>query len=382
MDSLNIRPLDPTPEHPYPRFYLDVRIRRAGGGENRVRETLKTGSYAKAKARYLEIQAQLRNGSRETVAVPPGTFGDVLERYRLRRGEILGGQLTTFQTLAKDLGQTPLGALEGAFERYASVIRNTVSPRTGRRYSNATVNRLRSMATAAINLAIDLRILERNPLTRAVWPKAKELSRDRILSADETMRLLNVIDREAPHLGPLARFSLAVPARKGELVNARREWLDEIAGVIRVPGKAGKGGRGSVKPIPPDLLPYFRSLPSETPFLFFRRHGGRYHPLGDFKRSWHRCLALAGIGDFRFHDLRHVACTNLLAAGSNLKAVQMVGGWADSKMVDKYHSFSGISLRDGIRFPIGTEGSRVRSAYTSGEEIEKGVEYRENKAVS
>lgn len=380
MDALNIKRLDHTPEHPYVRFFLDVRV-RVGGKPRRMRETLRGGSWQQARTRYFELQTMLRSGKREAAATP-GTFGDVLERYRNSRGEIPRSQRPTFETLVRDLGPVDLRVLESALESYGTLIRKTVSPKSGKRYSSATVNRLRSMATAALNLAVDLRILEKNPLTRAVWPKLREAPRDRILSPLEIQNLLNVIDREAPHLGPLVRFSLAMPARKAELVGARREWLDLVNGVIRIPGKAAKGGRGSTKPISPDLWNYFATLPADCPWLFYRKVGDEYHPLGDFKRSWGRCLKLAGIPDFRFHDLRHVSCTQLLAAGSTLKAVQDVGGWTSSKMVDRYHSFLGQNLRDSIKFPTGKESTWVHPGYASKDEAEKGGEIEAERAVS
>jgi integrase len=350
MDDLNIKRLEPDSEHPYVRYYLDVRV-RVGGRPCRIRETMR-GSQAQAKTRYLELQAHLRNGSREVVA-PPGTFGELLERYKQNRGgEIPRKQRPTFDTLVRDLGRVDLRALPGALDDYAVILRTTVSQR-GKRLSNASINRLRSMARAALNLAVELRDLEENPLLRSTWKALKEPPRDRILTDLEVLHLLNVVDQEAPHLSPLVRFSLAMPARKGELVNARREWLDLMGGVIRVPGRAAKGGRGSVKPIPPDLVPYFRSLPSDCPWLFYRVENGQYKPLGDFKRSWRRCLALAGLPDFRFHDLRHCATTSLVASGSNLAAVQIAAGWSDLKMVTRYNSAAGQNVREGIRFPAG-----------------------------
>lgn len=36
-----------------------------------------------------------------------------------------------------------------------------------------------------------------------------------------------------------------------------------------------KNEDGAWKPIPPDMVSYFRALPPETPFLFFRVVGGR-----------------------------------------------------------------------------------------------------------
>lgn len=375
MDALNITKLDPTPEHPYTRYFLDVRV-RVGGKPKRKRETLR-GSYGQAKARYFELQALLRAGGRES-SQPPGTFGEILDRYAQNRGTLPASQRTLFENLKRDLGAVPLRDLEDALARYSALLRSTVS-RRGARFSAATINRHRGMAAAALNLAVATRILDRSPLHAGNWPKAREIARDRFLSPLEVRRLLNVIEQEAPHLGPLVRFALQVPCRRGELVRMTRADLDLFHNAIRVHNGTTKNDEGSWKPIPPDMVEYFRSLPPETPFLFFRRRGGRFLPLGDFKRSWDRCKRLAGIEDFHFHDTRHISATNMIDAGTPERVVMDVAGWKTNMLSTYYKSSSKKALAHVI-FPSG-KASRVHPGYTIEGESKESGEITEKKAV-
>ena len=111
----------------------------------------------------------------------------------------------------------------------------------------------------------------------------------------------------APHLKPAVEFAMLVPIRKSELVNLKKDALDLFNNVIRLRNGTTKNKRGTFIPIPPDMLPYFRSIPSESEYLFYRRVGDRYFSLGDFKKAWQRVKRLAGIEDFHFHDLRHMS---------------------------------------------------------------------------
>jgi len=84
----------------------------------------------------------------------------------------------------------------------------------------------------------------------------------------------------------------------------RREDLDLINNCIRVRNGTTKNDQGIWKPIPNNLISYFRNIPPESEYLFYRyviKHK-EYMPLGDFKTSWKRVRKLAGISDFVFHS--------------------------------------------------------------------------------
>ena len=59
-------------------------------------------------------------------------------------------------------------------------------------------------------------------------------------------------------------------------------------------------------------------------------------PLKNFNRAWWSSCEIAGIENFRFHDLRHTFCSNLILSGSGLKEVKEMIGHRDISTTDRY----------------------------------------------
>jgi integrase len=178
------------------------------------------------------------------------------------------------------------------------------------------------------------------------WGICRVNPRDTVISPADVLRLLQVVDREAPHLSAIVRYAAAVPSRSSELISMRTDHLDVANNRIRLPAAHNKGRIGVWKPIPPEMVDYFRGLPPDTEWLFYRRdHRGRAWPLGCFKRSWNRCLGLAGLaGRVRFHDLRHHSATNLVNNGTPERVVMQVAGWRTNMLRHYYHRTDDASL--------------------------------------
>jgi len=153
--------------------------------------------------------------------------------------------------------------------------------------------------------------------------------RDRMLTEDEKKRLLQVVNAEAPHLYPIVLFSMLVPSRKGELVSLKKCDYDMFNNTIHIPAERTKMKRACIKPVPECLTEYMRNIPAESDWLFYRKDfHGVYHSLGDFKKAFKRCLTLAEIENYRFHDQRRLAYTDLLLAGNAPHTVMQISGHA------------------------------------------------------
>lgn len=336
--------------------------------EDRRRQERFSGNKAQAETRYLEIKGELREERKQA-----RTFGDLLETYRESRGWITGSQASVYKTLTRDLGAVDILELEQALKRYYPLLKSMPSKKTGVRLGAAALNRARTMVAAALNLAVATKVLAESPLNGAVWPKAPEVARDRFLSELEIQRLLNVLELEASHLVPIARFALQVPCRKSELVRMGRGDLDLFHNAIRVHNGTTKNEDGAWKPIPPELIGYFRSLPAECPYLFYRVRAGKYLPLGDFKKSWTRALRLAGIRNFHFHDTRHIAATEMVDAGTPERVVMDVAGWR-TNMLSTYYKSSSKKALGLVRFASGRGNQGATSDVARGNGAENGTE--------
>lgn len=348
------------------KWYLDVRPSK-DGKRLRKRETF-TGTKMQAEERYFEIRAELlneqaRQSSLTLPQTPVRTFGEMMKLYLEKRGKISKYHRYRYERLYEELGEIALDEIGDRFETYLKILRKYPSKRTGRLLSDAAINRQVEIVRAVMNLAVDLEIIERNPITKARFPKYKEMPRDAILSQEQIDRLFDTIQQVAPHLQAIVSFALQVPCRKSELVNMRRSDLDLINNAIRVRNGTTKNDAGCWKPIPPDMVTYFRNLPKESEYLFYRfeKSTGRYLPLGDFKKAWRTCLERSGIDDFHFHDTRHIAATALLDNGTPERIVQEIAGWKTDMLRTYYHRSGKLSL-NLVKF-----SNPVHSGYTSGQ---------------
>lgn len=345
---------------------LDINAKKHGR-EYRKREYF-TGSKRAATERCFEIKRELKARAeveeRSLKSSEIVNFGQALEwYYRVKKDNLVSP--SSFERLKNDLGNVKLSEIGRAFKEYWLCLRRTRSKQTGDFLSNSTVNHYTVMAKAALNMCVKDGLIENNPLRHI--DILKVTPRDIYLSELDRQRLLNVIDREARHLSAIVRFALAVPCRKAELVNLQREDLDLINGAIRVRHENAKGDNGSWKPIPPGwLTEYFHRLPNEADYLFFRYdRQGKCKGLGNFRRAWSRCLRLAGIPDFHFHDTRHIAASDLLNAGNPEQLVCQIAGWKSGNMIRQYYHKDGLRAVQNVVFAgrkVDTPGRLVEAA--------------------
>ncbi len=347
-------------------FYLDVRVRRPEGpGEDRIRETFQ-GSKQEAEARYIQLRKDIKDAQAQRCRFD--TFGDLMRWYAGERPPADKDQ-SIIDILTGDLGAVALPAFPGRFADWRKHVLRNPSKKTGRPFTNGTVNRYTNMVKAAFNLAADQEIIEKSPITKAKFPRLREVPRDTVLPAPTKKGLLNVMAEHAPYLVPITCYALQVPCRKSELVNMGKDDLDLFQNMIRVRNGTTKNDAGIWKPIPPDLIGYFRNIPAACPWLFYRMENGQFVNLGDFKKAWATCLRLAGIADFHFHDTRHMSATDLLNNGTPVRTVMEIAGWKTDMLKNYFHR-DGQAALGLVKF---SPGVRTIGAYTPEKEDEKRV---------
>jgi integrase len=325
------------------KWLLDVRVKK-DGQEIRKRETF-SGTKNQAEERFLDLKREIKGqGASSPSSASIETLGDALRVYAERKIVIPDKEKGRFERLQAELGPVPIRDLSGKLENYLKLARQFPSPKTKRLLSNGSINKLLILIKAALNLAVRMEYLDRNPITNARFPRLKEVPRDKVLGEQEIGRLFDFIKSKAPHLEAIVRFAIQVPCRKSELIHMRREDLDLIHNAIRVRNGTTKNDEGCWKPVPPDMVAYFRAIPPICPWLFYRVEKGQFLPLGDFKKAWAKCKQLAGIKDFRFHDTRHISATNLLDNGTPEQVVMSVAGWKTNMLKTYYHRSGKKSL--------------------------------------
>jgi len=76
-----------------------------------------------------------------------------------------------------------------------------------------------------------------------------------------------------------------------------------------------------------------KRIVTESDFVFTWYNGT---PIKQFYKSWRRVCRIAGLEGFRFHDLRHTYCSNLMLFGADIKDVKEMIGHKDLAMTDRY----------------------------------------------
>lgn len=337
-------------------WLLDIRVFKAGSKEIRKRINF-TGSKDQAKAQFLKVKKQLRDGSTFNSSLTQTqvqSFKDILRIYRENplKGPYSPCQLAKVDQLERLVGEYPLKDFGSRFKSFIDDYRRNPSTLTKKKRKPHAANRFIEIARAAftrwINLLredleerhgeVDESSLPRNPISKTRFPKQEETPRDIDLDDLQKQRLLNRIAQDAPHLSAIVSYALEVPARKSELVNMKREDLDLFNNVIRVRCGTTKNDQGQWKPIPPSMVEYFRTLPADTEYLFFRRdREGKAVPLGDFKRAWKRCLRLEKLSAFTFHSTRHVSATAMIDRGTPEQVVMTIANWK-TNMLSTYYN--------------------------------------------
>jgi integrase len=338
----------------------------------RQKQVTTTGSKEQAKDLHTQLKIELREGkvSAECSLIAtkiPSTFGELLDRYKDGR-QFSKDHERKIERLREALGEVPPNVFPDRFRTYINLY--------GRDKSGSAVNRFIEIARAAYNVAVGLDIIDKNPITKWAFPKRKEVPRDVVLSPEQELELLNVIDQMHPHLGPVIRFALQVPCRRSELVNMTRADLDLLNNSIRVRNGTTKNDRGVWKPIPPNMVGYFRSLPSDCHWLFYRTTGGRrgvpieYHSIGDFKKAWDTVRREAGVPFLRVHDTRHMSATAMVNAGTPTEVVNQVAGWR-TDMLKRYYNRNPQKALDLVRFGGNCENIVKTFGDAEGEKLPK-----------
>ncbi len=190
----------------------------------------------------------------------------------------------------------------------------------------STINRYTARLSSTFGYAVKkLRWITENPCTNL--SKLKESpGRDRILSQDELIRLLDVCKRsKASYLYCIVLIALTTGARRGEILGL--EWKSINFENRLTSFKETKNGRPrSVtlsQPVIDELQRLYIIRDLSKPLVFANKTAfGRI----DIKKAWMEALKRAKIEDYHFHDLRHQFATLSANMGaSNLELASAMG---------------------------------------------------------
>ncbi|NHR08368.1 site-specific integrase [Chromobacterium haemolyticum] len=186
------------------------------------------------------------------------------------------------------------------------------------------------------------------PMLRHLGLVGQGGSRDRRLVGDEYQRLLawfQVYDEsraKAIKMAPVFRFAVAIAMRREEICRIRRADVDHEARTVIVRDRKdprNKAGNDQVIPLLGESWAIvLEQLESHSDDLIFP-----YDPI-TVSAVFQRGAEALGLGDLRFHDLRHEGASLLFEAGYSIEEVALVTGHKNWNMLRRYTQLRPASL--------------------------------------
>ena len=339
-------------------YYVEFRVIDSADGKAFVlasgvpgarKKRWKVGCLNKTVAREMEsaIKTRLLLGQERTEQARPVLFKEWAKTYldlesvkTLRsyqdRVEIMERQLVPF------FGAKILSEISPAdVEAY----RGRRMKRDGNPASIQTVNNDHTVLKHCLNVAVRRGLLVNNAAARVSMPNPQN-ERDRVLTEEEWYRLY---DAAKPHLRPVLLTAYQLGQRFGEIVGLTWDRVDLKRGFITLRALDTKTKTARQVPMTPDVrvtlqqLAKVRRLTTRHVFTYAGR------ALQRVTRSFKAALTDAGIEDFRFHDLRHCASTNLRRAGVDTATAMKIVGHKSEKMWKRYNAIDEEDLTQAAK---------------------------------
>jgi integrase len=180
-----------------------------------------------------------------------------------------------------------------------------------------------------------------NPVTSVKLTKEPK-QRLRVLEPEEEDRLLarcTVLLRTMVLVGLYCGVRL-----KSEGLTLRWEDLDFVRGTVSVRAAYAKNGKERTIPINSLVRDGLERLPRRSEWVFAKPNGTPYHAVRGFRAACRK----ADLKDVTPHTLRHTFATRLIEHGANLREVQVLGGWSNLKMLERYGHVKQSRLAEAV----------------------------------
>ncbi len=311
-----------------------ARVRRKG--QQPVSKSFKNKEHAQRWARQVETEIDKGSFTNQILA-DKSLFKDVIARY-IEEVTLKSRSMREDTYRLKALARHPIANL-----RMTALTPMRVAEYRDKRLqvvSAGTVIRELSYFSSIINHARrEWGINMINPIPLVKKPASPQ-GRNRILTDDELSRLFDALKpkiKSSNHwVLPLTKFALESAMRRGEILGLRWEHIDLQKRIAFIP--LTKNGQSRTVPLSSAAIQILQSLP--------RNLEGTVFPVTKFTLSAaiERARLKAKLGDFHFHDLRHLAITRLAEKLPNLVELSAVSGHRSLTMLKRYYHPNPIHL--------------------------------------
>ena len=279
-------------------------------------------------ARSVEVEID-RGSFISTTEAQKYTFADLIERYLL---EVLKGHkheklhAFRFRAMARNsIGRVNMAVFNApVVAKYRDERLQAVSP-------GAVIREL-----ACISLVINLARKEwgigmTNPVQLVRKPTAPK-GRERLASEAEMARLLTALEPKGKRnvwMMPLVLFALETAMRRGELLALKWENIDLVQCTATL--LETKNGQTRVVPLSTQAIKVLTEVPRSIDARVFPTRACAV------SKAWDVAIERAQIPDFHFHDLRHMAITQMAQKLPNIIELSAVSGHKSLSMLKRYY---------------------------------------------
>lgn len=212
------------------------------------------------------------------------------------------------------------------------------------RGSPIQANRTLALARKIFNWGIGRDFIEANPCAQVKAPSG-ENERDRVLTEDEIRRLWNAWDQLDPVIGASFKVRLLTAQRGGEVDSMRWSDLDLINGWWTIPAEQAKNKLSHRVPVTEPvrvLLDRLRAQDRGSQWVFPSPKRTGQH-ISNVQHSAIRARELAGVADFKPHDLRRTAASYMASLGVQRLVISKVLNHVEPGVTRVYdrHSYDG-----------------------------------------
>ena len=215
-------------------------------------------------------------------------------------------------------------------------MKRTVSERTKKPFSGSTINKMVSLARRVYYLGMDAGMVKSNPFARR--GTFKEEPKGQYVSDDAFWRIYKHLPS---YLQPVSVTAYLTGMRRGEIIGLRWNRVDLFGGYIDLTKDDTKTDDPrriyfhSVKALKDVFVEAARKRKPEQEFVFTNPDGNPV-PKWYMERVFKKACLDAGVGPYRFHDLRHTFNTNMLKAGVKTAVIMKLTGHKTDAMFSRY----------------------------------------------
>jgi integrase len=310
----------------------------------RIQQSTGTADRAKAQQYHDRLKASLWEQDR--LGVKPGrSWNDAVVKWleETRHKATHADDVARLRWLDKFLRGQPL-------DRISRDVIGQIGEIKARESSGPTANRTLALIRAILRRAChEWEWIEKAPKVRMFKERKRRV---RWITRVEAERLLSFLPA---HQADMARFALSTGLRQANVTGLEWSQLDMQRRVAWIHPDQAKARKAIPVPLNDEAVEVIRRQLGKHSARVFTFKGKPVRAVNT--KAWTRALRLAGIEDFRWHDLRHTWASWHVQAGTSIQELQELGGWESVEMVRRYAHLAPENLAKAAAriIPIGTK---------------------------